>query len=186
MMKKFFAALLIAGVLAGCSSAPPLEQEGAKVEDRLPQPPAKAPPSGKPGADSGISSKPLGGSAVGGDPLKDPGNILSKRSIYFDLDSNAVKEEFKPVVAAHAKYLSQNRSKKMRIEGNADERGSSEYNLALGQRRADAVRQMMQLLGATPDQIETVSFGKEKPKAPGHDEAAWAENRRADIRYQGE
>jgi peptidoglycan-associated lipoprotein len=185
-MKKFFAGLLIAGLLAGCSSSPPLEQEGAKVEDRLPKAPTQTPPTGKPGGDTGISSKPLGGSTVGGDPLKDPGNILSKRSIYFELDSNTVKEEFKPVVAAHAKYLSQNRSKKMRIEGNADERGSSEYNLALGQRRADAVRQMMQLLGAAPDQIETVSFGKEKPKAPGHDEAAWAENRRADIRYQGE
>ena len=74
----------------------------------------------------------------------------------------------------------------MRIEGNTDERGSREYNLALGQRRADAVRQMMELLGAPGSQIETLSLGEEKPKAPGHDEAAWAENRRADIRYQGE
>jgi peptidoglycan-associated lipoprotein len=89
-------------------------------------------------------------------------------------------------VAAHAKYLSQNRSRRVRVEGNTDERGSREYNLALGQRRADAVKQMMQLLGASGDQIETLSFGEEKPKASGHDESAWQENRRADIRYQGE
>lgn len=180
-MKKILAVLFLAGVLAGCSSAPPLEQEGAKVEDRAP---SAAPPA-KP-ADSGVSSKPLGTSTVTADPLKDPANILSKRSVYFDYDSNLVKDEYKPAVAAHAKYLSQNRNKQVRIEGNADERGSSEYNLALGQRRADAVKQMMQLLGASTGQIESVSFGKEKPRAPGHDEAAWAENRRADIRYQGE
>jgi peptidoglycan-associated lipoprotein len=185
-MKKFFAGLLIAGLLAGCSSSPPLEQEGAKVEDRLPKAPTQTPPTGKPGGDSGISSKPLGGSTVGGDPLKDPGNILSKRSIYFDLDSNAVKEEFKPVVAAHARYLSQNRSKKMRIEGNADERGSSEYNLALGQRRAEAVKKVMTVLGAPDARIETISFGEEKPVALGHDEESWAKNRRADVKYAGE
>ncbi len=181
-MKKFFAGLLIAGVLAGCGSTPTKEQEGAAVEDRKPSVEA---PVAKP-ADSGVVSQPLGTSTVTADPLKDPANILSKRSVYFDYDSNLVKDEYKPAVAAHAKYLSQNRNKQVRIEGNADERGSSEYNLALGQRRADAVKQMMQLLGASAGQIESVSFGKEKPRAPGHDEAAWAENRRADIRYQGE
>ena len=178
-MKKLFAGLLIVGVLAGCSSTPPLEQEGAKVEDRGP---AAAPPE-KP-ADSGVSSKPLGTSTVAADPLKDPANILSKRSVYFDFDSNLVKAEFKPLVTAHARYLTQNQSAQMRIEGNADERGSREYNLALGQRRADAVKQMMELLGAKASQIESVSFGEEKPKATGHDEAAWAENRRADIKYK--
>lgn len=180
-MKKILAVLFLAGALTGCSSTPPLEQEGAKVEDRVPS----APPAEKP-ADSGVSSKPLGTSTVAADPLKDPSNILYKRSVYFDLDSNIIKDEYKPIVSAHAKYLSQNRGKQVRIEGNADERGSSEYNLALGQRRADAVKQMMQLLGAPVSQIETISFGKEKPKAAGHDESAWAENRRADIKYQGE
>ena len=120
------------------------------------------------------------------DPLKDPANILSKRSVYFDFDSSLVKDEFKPVIAAHAKYLSQNHSKRMRIEGNTDERGSREYNIALGQRRADAVKEMMRLLGAPAAQVETVSFGEEKPKSAGSTEAAWAENRRADIRYDGE
>lgn len=180
-MRKILMAMAIAGVLAGCASTPD-EQEAAKVEDRLPT--AKTP--AKPAEPGPAVKKPLDAGKVAADPLKDPANILSKRSVYFDYDSNIVKDEFKPIISAHAKYLSQNRSRRVRIEGNTDERGSREYNLALGQRRADAVKQMMELLGAAGSQIETLSFGEEKPKAPGHDEAAWAENRRADIRYQGE
>jgi peptidoglycan-associated lipoprotein len=138
----------------------------------------------KPPPDTG--GRPLEGKPVTADALKDPGNILSKRSVYFDFDSNLVKEEYKPVVAAHARYLQQNRGAKMRIEGNADERGSREYNIALGQRRADAVRQMMQLLGVQSAQIETVSFGEEKPRCATHEEGCWWQNRRGDIVYQGE
>ncbi|HEX6005694.1 MAG TPA: peptidoglycan-associated lipoprotein Pal [Burkholderiales bacterium] len=181
-MKRILTGLAIAGLLVACSSTPTDEQEGAKVEERLP---ASKPAQTKPEAPS-TATKPLDTGRVAGDPLKDPANILSKRSIYFDYDSNLIKDEFKPVVSAHAKYLSQNRSRRVRVEGNTDERGSREYNLALGQRRADAVKQMLQLLGASSEQIETLSFGEEKPKSQGHDEAAWAENRRADIRYQGE
>jgi peptidoglycan-associated lipoprotein len=180
-MRRILTGLFIAGLLGACASTPPEEQEGAKVEERLP--PAKPPV--KP-AEPSTATKPLGGDKVAGDPLKDPANILSKRSIYFDYDSNLIKDEYRPIISAHAKYLSQNRSRHVRIEGNTDERGSREYNLALGQRRADAVKQMMELLGAPGSQIETLSLGEEKPKAPGQDEAAWAENRRADIRYQGE
>ena len=185
-MRKILTVLLIAGVLAGCSSAPTKEQDGARVEDRIPSA-VPAPESRPKPADPAASSRRLDTGKVAGDPLKDPGSILSKRSIYFDYDSNTVKDEFKPIVAAHARYLSLNRSSvRMRVEGNTDERGSREYNLALGQRRADAVKQMMELLGAGAGQIETVSFGEEKPRAQGSDEKAWAENRRADIRYQGE
>jgi peptidoglycan-associated lipoprotein len=185
-MRKILTGLLILGVLAGCSSAPTKEQDGARVEDRVPSAVPPAPPPARP-ADSGATSKPLDTGKVAVDPLKDPGSILSKRSVYFDFDSSIVKDEFKPIVAAHARYLGLNRSSvRMRVEGNTDERGSREYNLALGQRRADAVRQMMELLGAAASQIETVSFGEEKPRAQGSDEKAWAENRRADIRYQGE
>ncbi len=186
-MKKIFAGLLIAGMLAGCAGTPTKEQEGAAVEDLKPLAPAAsaAAPAAKPDG-SGVATKPLGTSTVSANPLKDPANILSKRSVYFDYDSNLVKDEFKPLVTSHARYLSQNRAAQMRIEGNADDRGSREYNLALGQRRAEAVKQMLQLLGAQPSQIEAVSFGEEKPKATGQDEASWAENRRADIRYQGE
>ena len=121
-----------------------------------------------------------------GPELRDPNNILSKRSIFFDYDSNLVKDEFKPIVTAHARYLQQHPNVKMRIEGNADDRGSREYNLALGQRRSDAVKQMMQLLGAKSEQIETVSFGEEKPKCSQAEESCWAQNRRGDIAYQGE
>ena len=121
-----------------------------------------------------------------GNPLTDPNNILSKRSVYFEYDQMTVKDEFKPLVSAHGKYLSQNRNTKVTIQGNTDERGSREYNIALGQRRADAVKKMMMLMGATESQIETVSFGKEKPRNAGHDEGAWTENRRDDFVYRGE
>jgi peptidoglycan-associated lipoprotein len=181
-MKRLILAVAVSAMLAACGSSPTKEQEGAAVEDRSgatassqQQKPQTQP--------TGPTSKPLEPSGMSGNPLKDPSNILSKRSVYFELDSNVVKEEFKPVVAAHARYLQQNRGVKMTVQGNADERGSREYNLALGQRRADAVKQAMQLLGAQPDQIESVSFGEEKPKATGHDEASWSENRRADLAY---
>ena len=183
-MKRILLSVLMMGVLAACATGPTKEQEGATVEDRkaVPGDTVDRPPV-KPVAPS---AKPLVEKPFAGSPLKDPGNILSKRSIYFDYDSNLVKDEFKPIVAAHARYLQQNGAAKMKIEGNADERGSREYNLALGQRRADAARQMMTLLGAQAGQIEAVSFGEEKPRAMGHEEASWAENRRADIVYQGE
>lgn len=117
------------------------------------------------------------------DPLTDPKGVLAKRSIYFDYDSYIVKDEFKSLIEAHAKYLSLNKSRKILIQGNADERGGREYNLALGQKRAEAVRKSLSLLGAAESQMEAVSLGKEKPKALGSNEAAWAENRRSDIVY---
>jgi peptidoglycan-associated lipoprotein len=123
---------------------------------------------------------------IAGNPLHDPNNILSKRSIYFDFDSNAVKDEYRGLVQAHARYMAEHRDARARIEGNCDERGSREYNLALGQRRAEAVKKIMSVLGVPDGSIETVSFGEEKPVAPGHDEAAWAKNRRDDIKYAGE
>ena len=117
------------------------------------------------------------------DPLNDPKGILAKRSVYFDYDSYTVKDEFKSLVEAHAKYLNSNKSRKIIIQGNTDDRGGREYNLALGQKRAEAVRKSLSLLGVLENQIEAVSLGKEKPKALGTDEAAFAENRRADIVY---
>ena len=117
------------------------------------------------------------------DPLNDATGMLAKRSVYFDFDSYVVKDEFKPVIEAHSQYLIKNTDRKIVIQGNTDERGGSEYNLALGQKRAEAVRRALNLLGVADSQIEAVSFGKEKPKATGSNEAAWAENRRADIVY---
>jgi peptidoglycan-associated lipoprotein len=175
--------ILVTTMLAGCATTPS-EQAGASVEDRgKPVGPQAIKPA-KPSTDT--TSKPLQDTPVAGNPLKDPGNILSRRSIFFDYDSDLIKDEFKPVVSAHARYLQQNPGAKMKIEGNADDRGSREYNLALGQRRADAVRQMMQLLGTKSGQVETVSFGEEKPRCTTPDEGCWSQNRRGDIVYQGE
>jgi peptidoglycan-associated lipoprotein len=114
----------------------------------------------------------------------DPNSPVSqKRSVYFDFDDTAFIGDDKAVIELQGNYLAKHPGVHVRVEGNTDERGSDEYNLALGQRRAQAVVSAMQLLGAKPEQMEAVSFGKEKPKATGHDEAAWAQNRRADIVY---
>lgn len=106
------------------------------------------------------------------------------RSVYFDLDSYVVKDEFRKLLVEHGKVLSANKALKVVIEGNTDERGSREYNLALGQKRAEVVRKALLGLGVTEDQIEAISFGEDKPKNEGHDEAAWGENRRSDIVYK--
>jgi peptidoglycan-associated lipoprotein len=186
-MKRWIAIFGVVGLVAGCASTPTDEQPGAKVEDAAPPTTATAPPTPapkKPTTDP--TAKPISPDAVSADPLKDPANVLSRRSVYFDYDSNVVKEEFKPLISSHAAYLSKNRNRRVTVQGNTDERGSREYNLALGQRRADAVKQMMTLLGAPGGQIETVSFGEEKPRQQGSSEQALAENRRADIVYDGE
>ena len=112
--------------------------------------------------------------------------LLSKRSIYFDFDSFVVKDEYRPVLEAHAGYLASKRGARVILQGNADERGSREYNLALGQKRAEAVRRALTLVGATDAQIEAVSFGEESPAVAADTEAAYAENRRTDVVYGDE
>jgi peptidoglycan-associated lipoprotein len=178
-MRSLWAVFAVLAVLGGCASTPPPEK-GVPVEERTPSTDTSG------AATTGAAGSAVTGSSASGNPLKDPRNVLSKRSVYFDLDRYDVKDEYKPLVEAHGKYLQSNRSAKMTIQGNADERGSREYNIALGQRRADTVKRMMQIYGASESQIETVSFGKEKPRNTGHDEAAWADNRRDDIVYAGE
>ncbi len=118
--------------------------------------------------------------------LKDPASPLSKRRIQFDFDSSAIRDEYRPILEAHAQYLKGNKSAKAILQGNTDERGSREYNLALGQRRAESVFKALNLLGVPEGQMEAVSLGEEKPIAEGHDEAAWSQNRRTEILYQGE
>ena len=135
----------------------------------------------------GVTATPLGPGRQGGaNALKDPNNILSKRSIFYDYDSDLIKEEYQPMLRAHARYLADNRTDRMLVQGNTDERGSREYNVALGQRRSDGVKKMLMLLGVKEDQVESVSLGEEKPKSEGHDEDAWAQNRRSDMLYNGE
>ncbi len=119
-------------------------------------------------------------------PLNDPNSPLSKRSIYYDYDSFVIKETYRPLLKAHAEYLIKNKDEKLIIQGNTDERGSREYNLALGQKRAEGIRQAFKLLGVSDNQLEAVSFGEEKPKNTESSEAGWAENRRGDLAYQGE
>ncbi|MEO8537565.1 MAG: peptidoglycan-associated lipoprotein Pal [Betaproteobacteria bacterium] len=188
-MRNYLWIGLIAATLAGCSSTPTTD---APVDDRSA---AGTAGSGAGGAQTGsasgggVTGSNTGGGGAGSGAsaaLRDPNNILSKRSVYFDYDSFVVRDDYRPLVEAHARYLQQNRSARTTVQGNTDERGSREYNIALGQKRADSVKRMMTLLGAGESQIETVSFGKEKPKNAGHDESAWTENRRDDIVYAGE
>ena len=172
-------------ILSACSSAPTGEQSPAGVEDRKPG-------AVKPGAQTQPVKPPtvarvdLTGKPAAMSPLKDPNSILSKRSIFYDLDQYEIKGEYKGLIEAHAKYLRDNPKTKMLIQGNTDERGSREYNVGLGQRRSEGVKRMLILLGAKEEQVESVSLGEEKPRAEGHDEAAWSQNRRSDVLYQGE
>jgi peptidoglycan-associated lipoprotein len=182
-MKKFLLSLAMLGVLAGCASTD--KQKPADVTESKPTPPVTETRKPEPTPEVTTSKPPV----VTGDPLDplNPKSMLNQqRSVFFDYDSFVIKDEYKPLVTAHSRYLVANRNQKITIEGNTDERGSREYNIALGQRRADSVRQMMVLLGVKEDQIETVSFGEEKPRNQGHDETAFAENRRSDIRYAGD
>ena len=184
-MRAIWTALIVAA-LAACSSTPTQDQPPAGVEDRTPsgtQPGAQTQPVQRPPV-AGVDL--TAGKTPARSVLNDPASILSKRSIYYDLDKYDIKDEFKSLVEAHARYLRDNRSAKMLLQGNTDERGSREYNLALGQRRSEGVKKMLILLGATEAQVEAVSLGEEKPKADGHNEAAWAQNRRSDILYSGE
>ena len=125
-----------------------------------------------------------GGSGnFGSQPWNDPKSPLFEKSVFFGFDEYTVQTKYQKMLSAHASYLKANPSQKIIIQGNTDDRGTAEYNLALGQRRSDAVRKSLNLMGVSDNQMEAVSFGKEKPKAEGDNEAAWAENRRADIVY---
>lgn len=172
-MNKLLIPALLSALILGCSSTPIPDEGGAPVESRS-------------GASSGVAPVVAGGVDGSGLPreLTDPKSKLSQRSIYFDLDKYDIKAEYQDLVAAHAKYLVANRGFKVLLQGNTDERGSREYNLSLGQKRSDAVKRSLVLLGAKEEQIESVSLGEEKPKNAGHDESAWSENRRADILYK--
>ncbi|QJR10306.1 Peptidoglycan-associated lipoprotein [Usitatibacter rugosus] len=177
-MQKAVLYIAVATVLAACGSTE--TKQDVPVRDT-------ASTTTQPSANTAGNTSSMTNPRVAGNPLTDPSNILSKRSVFFDYDSNAVKDEFRPVVQAHSKYMTADkRDSKIRIEGNCDERGSREYNLALGQRRAEAVKKVMTVLGVQDGRIETVSFGEEKPQSQGHDEGAYAQNRRADIKYSGE
>jgi len=125
------------------------------------------------------------GGGFSGDPLTNPASPLAKRVLYFDFDSSEVSAEDRSIIAAHAEYLTKNPNVSVILEGHTDERGSREYNIALGERRAKAVQQLMLLQGVGQKQLQVISFGEERPVALGHDEAAWRLNRRVEILYSG-
>lgn len=199
-MKKVLLPALMALVLTACGTTSGTK---ATVEDRTggkADPVVSSVPAGGAtgsASGSGTETSALGGGGVAGssmdgnnkysgDPRKDPASPMSKRSIFFDYDQYVVKDEYRPVLEAHAGYLLSKRDARVILQGNADERGSREYNLALGQKRAEAVRKALSVLGVTEAQIEAVSFGEEKPRMEGDTEEAYAANRRTDIVYSDE
>jgi peptidoglycan-associated lipoprotein len=180
-MKRFLLVLAVGAVLAGCGSA--VKLDNVPVEDKAG---TSVTPGGtvtaKPGTDgvgtSNVAKVDLGKSG------SDAAAPTGPRIIYFDFDSFAIRPEFQSVIENHAKYLKADKNRKAALEGHTDERGGREYNLALGQKRAEAVRQALGLLGVSDAQLEAVSFGKEKPAALGGDEDAMAKNRRTEITYR--
>jgi len=173
---KFAAICIAAGVLAACSSDPKVA-DASLGANNVEQPVIAVAPVAAP------MSKVV---QVVVPAHLDPQSALSKnRSVFFEYDDYSVKKEYVSIVENHSRYLTTNSKLTVRVEGNADERGGREYNLALGQKRAEAITRAMKLMGSKDTKIEAVSFGSEKPKAVGHDEASWAQNRRVDITYQG-
>ena len=136
------------------------------------------------GSASSSSSAVSSASGFQGHPLDDPSSMLSKRTVYFDFDSSEIKSDAREVIEAHAKYMSDNPSASVTLEGHADERGTREYNVALGERRANSVRQLMTLMGASGQQLRTVSYGEERPVCTQSNESCWSQNRRVEIIYR--
>ena len=170
-------AVLLAACGTGVKLDEPTTQGAAPIESR------DAAAQGAAGA-TGADGRAIQPVQIGQqDPLDDPASPLARRSIYFDFDSFVVRDEFRPTVEAHSRYLLANPTRRVVLQGNTDERGSREYNLALGQKRAEAVRRAMTALGVPDMQMEAVSFGEERPRATGTDEASYAENRRVDLVY---
>jgi peptidoglycan-associated lipoprotein len=171
---SIISSLVLAATLAACGSSVKLDD--VPVEDRT-----GTTQQGDPSGGTGRGVAPV---QVEGTDASLAGPANTTKIIYFDFDSYVVKPEFQGAIEAHAKYLTANKTRKMAIEGHTDERGGREYNLALGQRRAEAVRRALGLLGVADAQVEAVSFGKEKPAVPGSDEEAMAKNRRAELNYR--
>ena len=172
-MKRLMLALGMAALLAACTSTP---LDTPPVEDK------KGTAVQTAGAGSGDQSKVTGVNLTNTE--SDLAGPKGDRIVYFDFDSYVIKPEFQAIIENHARFIKANKGRKVSIEGHTDEQGGREYNLALGQRRSEAVRKALGLLGVNDSQLEAVSFGKEKPAALGHDDAAMAKNRRAEITYR--
>lgn len=208
-MKKLVLSVVLVNLLTACGSihtpfdspkkndaqaAKPVAEEPAKI-DSAPLPDVNAQSLDKPATPETVPTADAAPQAEASavvaadpakdvDPLNDPASPLAKRNVHFPFDVDAIQESDKPTIQAHGAYLASHADRKIRVEGNTDERGSSEYNLALGQRRANNTQKALALAGAKTEQIEAISYGEEKPVATGHDEASWSQNRRADIIYK--
>jgi len=172
LLKNFVLAMSTVLLMAGCGSA--VKLDSVPVEDRS---------SGTAAPDSTLEAKSTV-TTVDVSKLTQEAMPPDPRLVYFDYDSFVIKPEFQALVEIHANYIKSDKSRKVVIEGHTDERGGREYNLALGQKRAEAVRRALGLLGVVDSQVEAVSFGKEKPLVQGNDEAVWSKNRRAEISYR--
>lgn len=175
-MRRLILALGVSVLLSACTSAVKLDD--SKVEDKTGTAVSKT------GADGTGAAKTDVKPVDVGDSKKDGMAPNGPRIVYFDYDSYVIKPEFQAVIDANARHIKADKTRKVVIEGHTDERGGREYNLALGQRRSEAVRRALTLLGVPDGQLEAVSFGKEKPVAVGSDESAWSRNRRAEISYR--
>lgn len=169
------ALVAVAALVAGCAG------KGTKEQDEL----GYGTQSGAPAAESGAVGEGTAGQGAAFDDsaAAGPRASIRNRTIYFDFDRDEVKAEYREIVAAHGRYLAANPAARVRLEGHTDERGSREYNIGLGERRAQAVRQALLLQGAGASQLTTVSYGEERPVATGSDEESWALNRRVEIVY---
>lgn len=182
-LMKLFLIVVFGALLSACGSSGGVKPGGVPVEDHSQG--AQPGTAGQPGAAPGASSSALPGQgATKLDPLDDPNSPLATRVFYFDYDSSEVKPADRPIIAAHAQYLASHPNVSVVVEGNTDERGSREYNIGLGERRAEAVRRLLLFQGATDKQIQTISYGEERPVALGHNEAAWKQNRRVELVYK--
>jgi peptidoglycan-associated lipoprotein len=180
MKKKFWSLMMVSVVLAGCASGVKLDD--VPVEDKSASASGvgvgvQGIGAGQGGAQTSVASVTAGQTSTGQGP------VGIAHVVFFDYDSFVIRPEARPVIASHAQFLQANKQRKANLEGHTDDRGGREYNLALGQKRADAVRQALSLLGVPESQLEAVSFGKEKPLATGGSEADQAQNRRVEIRY---
>ncbi|MCJ0763324.1 peptidoglycan-associated lipoprotein Pal [Variovorax terrae] len=177
MMKRILLMLAMTALMAGCSSG--VKLDNVPVEDKTGNAVMSGQNDGSATTKSGVEPVDLSKST---EDKAGPAGVA--RIVYFDYDSYVIKPEFQSLLDAHARFIKADKNRKVVIEGHTDERGGREYNLALGQKRSEAVRRALGLLGVTDSQVEAVSFGKEKPAVPGHDEAAMAKNRRAEIAYR--
>ncbi|MES9990790.1 MAG: peptidoglycan-associated lipoprotein Pal [Candidatus Thiodiazotropha sp.] len=160
-------------LIAGCSSKPTLDQAGAEVSEQ-------STGAGSAGASTSAASQ---GEEWQGDPLENPNSLLATRVIYFDFDQSTVRSEYLDVIQAHADYLAANPQAVVRLEGHADEKGTREYNLGLGENRANSVRSLMLAQGVSDNQLVVVSYGEERPAAFEQNEESWALNRRVELIY---